>query len=155
MAHTDPAFLQPTQVPYEMPRSSLYMSPGWDTAEVLLLLTHGTTALAVCYGVVRAPHVSQTMLLGRRGSGSGNVRAGQWARKPCFNDSLQVRLLPQHLRASLGLTSALPPRDQIGSVLPYIKQAHEAGWAVIVLNPNLNEVHSLDVLSCSSPRAHA
>ncbi|ELR18652.1 uncharacterized protein ACA1_392980 [Acanthamoeba castellanii str. Neff] len=94
-------------VPYEMPRSCLYMSPEWETAEVLLLLTHG----------------------------SGNVRAGQWARKPCFNDSLQI-----------------------GSVLPYIKKAQEAGWAVIVLNPNLNEGtingKRVPIARNESPEAH-
>lgn len=48
--------------------------------------------------------------------GSGAVRAGQWARALCINDSLQT-----------------------GSILPYIKQAKENGYGVIVFNPNLNK----------------
>lgn len=84
------------QVPYEMPRSCLYMSPEWETAEVLLLLTHGTylpsaprtshLSAARCCPFATLSHTSSYT------PGSGNVRAGQWARKPCFNDSLQVRI---------------------------------------------------------------
>jgi len=47
--------------------------------------------------------------------GSGAVRAGMWARALCINDDINL-----------------------GSVIPYIKKAHENGYGVIVLNPNLN-----------------
>jgi len=49
--------------------------------------------------------------------GSGAVRAGQWARALCINDSLES-----------------------GSILSYIMKAQEAGFGVIVFNPNLNRV---------------
>eukprot|EP01094_Clydonella_sp_ATCC50884_P023062 TRINITY_DN5431_c0_g2_i3.p1 TRINITY_DN5431_c0_g2~~TRINITY_DN5431_c0_g2_i3.p1 ORF type:complete len:274 (-),score=80.16 TRINITY_DN5431_c0_g2_i3:273-1094(-) len=45
--------------------------------------------------------------------GSGAVRAGQWARALCINDSLNT-----------------------GSILPYLKEAHARGWATVVMNPN-------------------
>eukprot|EP01091_Cochliopodium_minus_P020344 TRINITY_DN885_c0_g1_i1.p1 TRINITY_DN885_c0_g1~~TRINITY_DN885_c0_g1_i1.p1 ORF type:complete len:337 (+),score=100.78 TRINITY_DN885_c0_g1_i1:35-1012(+) len=48
--------------------------------------------------------------------GSGAVRAGQWARALCLNETLEV-----------------------GSILPYLKRAKEAGYGVIVFNPNLNQ----------------
>jgi Arb2 domain len=51
--------------------------------------------------------------------GSGAVRAGQWARALCINDSLQT-----------------------GAILGYLAKAKEAGYGVIVFNPNLNSVDS-------------
>jgi hypothetical protein len=43
-------------------------------------------------------------------------------------------------------------------VLPYIKKAQEAGWAVIVLNPNLNEGtingKRVPIARNESPEAH-
>jgi len=43
-------------------------------------------------------------------------------------------------------------------VLPYIKKAQEAGWAVIVLNPNLNEGtingKRVPIARSESPEAH-
>jgi len=45
--------------------------------------------------------------------GSGAVRAGQWARSLCINDSLNT-----------------------GTVIPYLDDAHKEGWSTIVLNPN-------------------
>eukprot|EP01090_Pellita_catalonica_P007577 TRINITY_DN18168_c0_g1_i1.p1 TRINITY_DN18168_c0_g1~~TRINITY_DN18168_c0_g1_i1.p1 ORF type:complete len:450 (-),score=98.85 TRINITY_DN18168_c0_g1_i1:80-1429(-) len=47
--------------------------------------------------------------------GSGAVRAGQWARALCINETLEV-----------------------GSILPYLKKAKAAGYGVIVFNPNYN-----------------
>ena len=47
--------------------------------------------------------------------GSGFVRAGQWSRKVIINKGLKE-----------------------GSQIPYIEAAKERGWAVIVLNTNLN-----------------
>jgi hypothetical protein len=47
--------------------------------------------------------------------GSGAVRAGQWARALCINASLRY-----------------------GTILPYLKQAKDNGYGVIVFNPNLN-----------------
>jgi len=76
------------EFPYEMPRSYFFVTKGALTnKDVLLCLVHG----------------------------SGNVRAGQWARKPCFNDDMKI-----------------------GSVLPFIEKAHALGWGVLVFNPNLN-----------------
>eukprot|EP01119_Soliformovum_irregulare_P009878 TRINITY_DN2378_c1_g1_i2.p1 TRINITY_DN2378_c1_g1~~TRINITY_DN2378_c1_g1_i2.p1 ORF type:complete len:528 (-),score=126.03 TRINITY_DN2378_c1_g1_i2:269-1810(-) len=49
--------------------------------------------------------------------GSGAVRAGQWARALCINDSLKS-----------------------GSIIPYIVRAREEGYAIVVFNPNLNAV---------------
>lgn len=45
--------------------------------------------------------------------GSGAVRAGQWARSLCINDSLNT-----------------------GTVIPYLDDAKALGWSTIVLNPN-------------------
>jgi hypothetical protein len=45
------------------------------------------------------------------------LRAGQWARRLCINDSLDT-----------------------GSILPYLTQAKAEGYGVIVLNPNNNSV---------------
>mmetsp|Transcript_19930 Transcript_19930/g.22580 ORF Transcript_19930/g.22580 Transcript_19930/m.22580 type:complete len:339 (-) Transcript_19930:25-1041(-) len=47
--------------------------------------------------------------------GTGAVRAGQWARKCCINDSLTT-----------------------GTVLPQLERAAKNGWSVIVFNPNYN-----------------
>jgi len=47
--------------------------------------------------------------------GSGAVRAGQWARALCMNESLET-----------------------GAILGYLKKAIAAGFGVIVFNPNLN-----------------
>lgn len=49
--------------------------------------------------------------------GSGAVRAGQWARAVCLNDSLEM-----------------------GSILPYLARAKKNGMGVVVFNPNLNHV---------------
>lgn len=48
--------------------------------------------------------------------GSGAVRAGQWARALCINDTIDT-----------------------GSILPYLKKAIAAKYGVIVFNPNLNK----------------
>ncbi len=45
--------------------------------------------------------------------GSGAVRPGQWSRALCLNEGLEV-----------------------GSILPYLEQARQRNWAVLVLNPN-------------------
>jgi len=47
--------------------------------------------------------------------GSGHIRAGQWARRPCFNQSLKI-----------------------GSILPYLEQGNKDGYGMIVLSPNHN-----------------
>jgi len=47
--------------------------------------------------------------------GSGAVRAGQWARALCINDSLET-----------------------GSIFNYLQRAIQAGYSVVVFNPNLN-----------------
>eukprot|EP00826_Nyctotherus_ovalis_P040421 TRINITY_DN3988_c0_g1_i3.p1 TRINITY_DN3988_c0_g1~~TRINITY_DN3988_c0_g1_i3.p1 ORF type:complete len:440 (-),score=53.52 TRINITY_DN3988_c0_g1_i3:1079-2398(-) len=47
--------------------------------------------------------------------GSGEVRAGQWARYCCMNDALDS-----------------------GTVFPLIQRAKEEGYSYIILNPNLN-----------------
>eukprot|EP00818_Percolomonas_sp_WS_P009746 CAMPEP_0117449694 /NCGR_PEP_ID=MMETSP0759-20121206/8076_1 /TAXON_ID=63605 /ORGANISM="Percolomonas cosmopolitus, Strain WS" /LENGTH=332 /DNA_ID=CAMNT_0005242175 /DNA_START=306 /DNA_END=1304 /DNA_ORIENTATION=- len=49
--------------------------------------------------------------------GSGAVKAGQWARALCINDTLHT-----------------------GSILDYLKQAREQDYGVIVLNPNQTHV---------------
>ncbi|KAL6042535.1 Arb2 domain-containing protein [Balamuthia mandrillaris] len=96
------------EVSYEMPRSSIFVSKGaLSSTSPLVILVHG----------------------------SGNVRAGQWARKPCFNDDLSI-----------------------GSVLPYVERAHAKGMNVVVLNPNLNHGmvngRKVDIEGNSSPEAH-
>jgi len=50
--------------------------------------------------------------------GSGAVRAGQWARALCINESIDL-----------------------GSILPYLKMAKESGYSVVVFNPNLNSTY--------------
>ena len=47
--------------------------------------------------------------------GSGAVRAGQWARSIIINKNLEE-----------------------GTQIPYIEEAQKRGWAVLVLNTNLN-----------------
>lgn len=71
--------------------------------------------------------------------GSGAVRAGQWARALCINESLEI-----------------------GSILPYLRQAKKEGYGVIVCNPNDNKVPDPSVpapavpsLSISHPLTHA
>jgi len=49
--------------------------------------------------------------------GTGQVRAGQWARSLCINESLAS-----------------------GSILPYLQRAKKEGYEVVVLNPNFNNV---------------
>jgi len=53
--------------------------------------------------------------------GSGAVRPGLWARALFIHDSLDL-----------------------GSILPYLKRIQEAGWGVIVFNPNQNAVFADD-----------
>ena len=43
------------------------------------------------------------------------MRAGQWARALCINESLKS-----------------------GAIFEYLKKIYELGWGVIVFNPNLN-----------------
>jgi len=94
-------------IPDGYPTSSFFLSKGALENDVLLILVHG----------------------------SGNVRAGQWARKPCFNDGLEI-----------------------GSVLPYVARAHELGMGVCVMNPNLNSQmvkgRLIDVKGSESPEHH-
>lgn len=52
--------------------------------------------------------------------GAGDVRSGIWSRSICINDSLEL-----------------------GSMIPYAKQAVEENYSVIILNPNFN----VDILS--------
>uniref|UniRef100_A0A6B2LF01 Arb2 domain-containing protein n=1 Tax=Arcella intermedia TaxID=1963864 RepID=A0A6B2LF01_9EUKA len=73
--------------PEDGPKNNIFVSPNWQTAERLMLLIQG----------------------------SGAVRAGQWARALCINESLDI-----------------------GSVLPYIKECQNLSYGVIVFNPNLN-----------------
>jgi len=49
--------------------------------------------------------------------GSGAVRPGQWARALCINDTLDM-----------------------GTIFPYLERAKNAGYGVIVFNPNENSV---------------
>ncbi|MCO5611880.1 hypothetical protein L7F22_066139 [Adiantum nelumboides] len=53
--------------------------------------------------------------------GTGRVASGQWARKLCINDSLKM-----------------------GSVLPFLDWAREHSFGVIVLNPNRNDVETME-----------
>ncbi|CAG9320137.1 unnamed protein product [Blepharisma stoltei] len=48
--------------------------------------------------------------------GTGAVRAGQWARSVCINDSLNI-----------------------GAVFPFLEEAFKGGYSTIILNPNYNE----------------
>jgi hypothetical protein len=75
-------------------KSNIFLSPDALTADKLMLLIQG----------------------------SGAVRAGQWARALCMNESLTT-----------------------GSQLDYIKQAQQEGYGVIVFNPNLNKIPRVDV----------
>eukprot|EP01130_Rhizamoeba_saxonica_P010068 TRINITY_DN4123_c0_g1_i1.p1 TRINITY_DN4123_c0_g1~~TRINITY_DN4123_c0_g1_i1.p1 ORF type:complete len:342 (+),score=60.13 TRINITY_DN4123_c0_g1_i1:47-1072(+) len=70
------------------PRCNIFTSPNFHTCNKLIVLIQG----------------------------SGAVRAGQWARALCINDSLET-----------------------GSILPYLNKAQELGYGVIVPNPNFNE----------------
>eukprot|EP00741_Cyanophora_paradoxa_P008169 tig00001265_g7906.t1 len=51
--------------------------------------------------------------------GTGAVRAGQWARALCINDSLKT-----------------------GTIFPYIEQAVAQGYSLVITNPNLNRAPS-------------
>jgi len=70
-------------------KNNVFVSQNWQTADKLMLLIQG----------------------------SGAVRAGQWARALCMNESLET-----------------------GSQIPYIQQALLEGYGVIVFNPNLNRL---------------
>ncbi len=70
-------------------KNNIFVSGNWNTAEKLMLLIQG----------------------------SGAVRAGQWARALCMNESLET-----------------------GSQIPYIQQALLEGYGIIVFNPNLNRL---------------
>eukprot|EP01133_Synstelium_polycarpum_P012358 gene12358-14498_t len=63
--------------------------------------------------------------------GSGEVKAGQWARSLCINDGLQT-----------------------GSMLSYIQQAIDNKFSIIVLNPNLNYVNGRSVTGSETPPKH-
>ncbi|OZJ06702.1 hypothetical protein BZG36_00328 [Bifiguratus adelaidae] len=70
--------------------------------------------------------------------GSGAVRPGQWARSVIINDSLQM-----------------------GSMGPFIDEAKQRGWAVLIANPNRNDVDHADqqgrrefIPGSESPEAH-
>jgi hypothetical protein len=76
---------------YSGPHSNIFLSSNWGTSEKGLVLIQG----------------------------AGAVRAGQWARSVCINDSLKT-----------------------GSVIPFLEYAEREGFSVIVLNPNLNRDHS-------------
>jgi hypothetical protein len=71
------------------PQTNVFLTPDALTCDALLLLIQG----------------------------SGAVRAGQWARAVCLNDSLEK-----------------------GSILPYLARAKKNGMGVIVFNPNLTSV---------------
>jgi len=49
--------------------------------------------------------------------GAGAVRAGQWARALCINETLSL-----------------------GTIFPYLERCKQLGYGVIVFNPNLNDV---------------
>lgn len=63
--------------------------------------------------------------------GSGRVRVGVWGCALCINKDL----------------------DQ-GSMVPYVRKAAEAGYGVIVLNPNLNAIDGIPVPGSESPSEH-
>ena len=64
--------------------------------------------------------------------GSGVVRAGQWTRKLIINQDLSH-----------------------GSALPFLKEARERDWGVIVLNTNLNTLEGETIPGSESPEEHA
>lgn len=59
--------------------------------------------------------------------GSGKIQAGLWAQSLCINDNIDS-----------------------GSVIPYLRDIKEKGWAAVVLNPNVHE----GVPIADSPEAH-
>jgi hypothetical protein len=63
--------------------------------------------------------------------GAGGCRVGQWSRKLCVNFDLSV-----------------------GSCLPYIAQAQQLGWSVILFNPNLNSSGGRPIPQHSTPLEH-
>jgi hypothetical protein len=78
----------PSKKPYNGPYNNIFVTPDWDTCEKLMLLIQG----------------------------SGAVRAGQWARALCINETLDL-----------------------GTILPYLDKCKTLGYGVIVFNPNLND----------------
>lgn len=64
--------------------------------------------------------------------GSGVVRAGQWARRLIINENLEC-----------------------GTQIPFIERAQANGWAVLVLNTNLNETQEEDLKFSGTPAQHA
>eukprot|EP01122_Echinamoeba_exundans_P011601 TRINITY_DN466_c0_g1_i1.p1 TRINITY_DN466_c0_g1~~TRINITY_DN466_c0_g1_i1.p1 ORF type:complete len:351 (+),score=79.49 TRINITY_DN466_c0_g1_i1:678-1730(+) len=69
-------------------------------------------ALAKCFMSKDAYTADKLMLIVQ---GSGSVRAGQWARSLCINQTLYH-----------------------GTTLPYMHRARERGYAMIINNPNVN-----------------
>jgi len=63
--------------------------------------------------------------------GSGRVRVGVWGCALCINKDLEQ-----------------------GTMLPYIRTAAEAGYGIIVLNPNENEVDGQPVAGSETPDRH-
>jgi len=64
--------------------------------------------------------------------GSGVVRAGQWARRLIMNEDLDK-----------------------GTVLPYVEEARNHNWGVLVMNTNLNEIDGKEIPGSDSPESHA
>lgn len=63
--------------------------------------------------IFASPDVAQREHLTLLIQGSGAVRAGQWSRALCLNEGLEI-----------------------GSILPYLEQAKQRNWGVVVFNPN-------------------
>jgi len=63
--------------------------------------------------------------------GSGVVRAGQWTRKLIMNEDLDH-----------------------GSVLPFLREAKEKDWGVIVMNTNLNDIDGESIEGSEEPEVH-
>eukprot|EP00761_Pharyngomonas_kirbyi_P009231 gb/GECH01009247.1/.p1 GENE.gb/GECH01009247.1/~~gb/GECH01009247.1/.p1 ORF type:complete len:312 (+),score=72.24 gb/GECH01009247.1/:1-936(+) len=63
--------------------------------------------------------------------GKGPVRAGQWSRSLCVNDSLET-----------------------GSILPYLREAQHRNWEIVVLNPNLNQKNGKQIPHHETPEQH-
>ncbi|TNV79383.1 hypothetical protein FGO68_gene14982 [Halteria grandinella] len=64
--------------------------------------------------------------------GTGQVRAGVWARSVCINESIEK-----------------------GSMLPQIDAALKNGCSVIVFNPNLNRKEGVNIPYCRSMESHS
>jgi pimeloyl-ACP methyl ester carboxylesterase len=73
-------------IPVDDPRVPIFASKNYKTCDTLCVILHG----------------------------AGSVRAGQWARSLCINESLKE-----------------------GSQLEYVKKAHALGWGVVLLNFNI------------------